>query len=38
MSCDKELKAKELGNETFLQHYHEQVISVVDTAKKFVRS
>ena len=34
MSCDKVLKAMELGNETLLQHYHEQVISVVDRAKK----
>ena len=34
MSCDKVLKAMELENETLLQHYHEQVISVVDRAKK----
>ena len=34
MSCDKVLKAMELGNETLLQHYHEQVTSVVDRAKK----
>ena len=34
MSCDKVLKAMELGNETLLQYYHEQVISVVDRAKK----
>ena len=25
----------ELGNETLLQYYHEQVIKVVDRAKKF---
>ena len=34
MSCDKVLKAMELENETLLEHYHEQVISVVDRAKK----
>ena len=34
MSCDKVLKAMELENETLLQYYHEQVISVVDRAKK----
>ena len=33
MFCDKVLKAMKLGNET-LPHYHEQVISVVDRAKK----
>ena len=32
--CEKVLKAMELVNETLLQHYHEQVISVVDRAKK----
>ena len=34
MSCDKVLKAIGLGNETLLQYYHEQVISMVDRAKK----
>ena len=34
MSCDKVLKAMKLGNETLVQYYHEQVISVVDKAKK----
>ena len=34
MSCDKVLKAMKLENETLSQHYHEQVISVVDRAKK----
>ena len=33
MFCDKVLKAMKLGNET-LPYYHEQVISVVDRAKK----
>ena len=34
MSCDKVLKAMKLENETLSHHYHEQVISVVDRAKK----
>ena len=34
MFCDKVLKAMEFGNETLLQCYHEQVINVVDRAKK----
>ena len=34
MSCDKVLKSMKLGNETLLQYYHEQVIGVVDRAKK----
>ena len=34
MSCDKVLKAMKLRNETLLRYYHEQVISVVDSAKK----
>ena len=34
MSCDKVLKAMKLENETLSQYYHEQVISVVDRAKK----
>ena len=34
MSCDKVLKAMELGNETLLQYCHEQVIGMVDRAKK----
>ena len=33
MSCDKVLKAMELGKETLLKYNHEQVISVVDRAK-----
>ena len=34
MSGDKVLKAMKLGNVTLLQYYHEQVISVVDRARK----
>ena len=34
MSCDKVLKAMKLGNKILLQYYHEQVIRVVDRAKK----
>ena len=34
MSCDKVLKAIKLENETLSQYYHEQLISVVDRAKK----
>ena len=34
MPCDKVLKAMKLENETLSKYYHEQVISVVDRAKK----
>ena len=34
MSCDKVLKAMNLENEILLRCYHEQIISVVDRAKK----
>ena len=34
MSCGKVLKAMKLRNETLLRYYYEQVISVVDSAKK----
>ena len=35
MSCDKVLKAMELEMKPYsLQYYHEQVISVIDRAKK----
>ena len=34
MPCNKVLKAMKLGNEILLQYHQEQVISVVDRAKK----
>ena len=35
MSCYKVLEAIKPENEALLQYYHEQVISLVDLAKKF---
>ena len=35
MSCYKVLEAIKRENEALLQYYHEQVISLVDLAKKF---
>ena len=34
MSYDKVLKVMKLGNETLAQYSHEQVISMIDRAKK----